>query len=312
MSNTKTALKHTAKNETANAEKIDFADPAKGLVPPSMSDLFYIPFSAIAFKHEPTYRLLDGIVRHMAEECGGSSQGAYGIFLTSQRTASEGKDVFARSNGMYLLVEGNQVLTSAMLCSATQVSFIYTPPKHRRKGYSAELLRRVADGWMKHTTTLPLWICADTDVYGVPQKAGWVCDGTKNTDGTMDFYHPLIADRYLKQRALCQSRRENLADIMEQSLRTNKNHNDPDGEYEKYITNFSQVAQRKVIGRLRVDAPPSKHRVVKEGELEDWFIHEVPKPGAKVLDGVALREMLLKHTDAKGLMGEMLKRMGLD
>jgi hypothetical protein len=285
--------------ETAEKQKLNAAAPAKAALP-NMADLLFVPFSGVSFFHTKTNALIERVAQHMTDECGDDAEGALGMLLTSKRAARDGRENFSKSNGMFFLISGNEVLTTAMLCSSNQLSFIWTPPKHRRKGYSAELLSKVGDLWAATTTTIPLWVCADKKVVGVPRKAGWVCDGIANKDGTMDYYPPSLADRYLSRRTECNAARKDFADEAMVFLHLNKDpHEGQDAEWENFTRRFPQTDVRKRLSGVRVIAPPPQQGKVALDDAATWLKE---KCGAKYLakDKEAMVSLMKAFIAAQG------------
>jgi hypothetical protein len=173
---------------------------------------------------------------------------------------------------MFFLTSAREVLSAAMLCSSNQISFIWTPPKHRRKGYSSELLSKVGDLWAAHTTSIPLWVCADKSVVGVPLKAGWVADGIANKDGTMDYFPVALKDRYIQRGLEMAKHRHDFASETLAFLELNKNpHEGQDAEWAVFMKNFPQPVMRKQLSRCRIVSPPPQQGKVALGEAATWL-----------------------------------------
>lgn len=186
----------------------------------------------------------------MTEECGADSVGAAGMLLVCKKFS---RSDFAKSNGLFLLIEGKSVLATAMVSCANQLSFIWTPKPLRRKGYAATLLRMIGEVWESNTTLLPLWICADQGIIAVPKAAGWVNDGILNRDGTQDFFPPSLAPRYICRRAYSLGSRLDFGDTMETFLRLNKNPHVEEGkEWDAMMNKWRPQEVRKVLTGARV------------------------------------------------------------
>jgi len=208
----------------------------------------------VAFTRNTFISSIDGfvsrVVAKMTEECGEDSVGAAGMLLLCRKNSDTN---FARSNGLFLLTEGKCLLATAMLSASNQLSFIWTPKGVRRKGYATTLLCRIGEVWERHTTLLPLWICADQGCVGVPEKAGWIKDGLANKDGTQDYFPPGLRARYVRRRLECLALRQDFGDTMEVFLRLNKNpRTEENNEWVGLMNTWRPYEVRKALTGVRV------------------------------------------------------------
>ena len=90
-------------------------------------------------------------------------------------------DHVSTGSGFFILIgSDSQVQAVAVLVGLRNLSYIWVPESHRRKGYATLLLKSLIH--------LPIWCSADSTACRVAEKAGWVTSGKQNTDGTTDYF----------------------------------------------------------------------------------------------------------------------------
>lgn len=155
-----------------------------------------MPFSRETFASKKVLNIIEQIASGMTKECG-EATAPQRIIDLARANNQNGYTLLGKTCGLFLLVEGRKILCSAMLCSATQISFRWTPPKHRRKGYASEILRRIGDLW-KTLPNTPIWVASNNYLWKGNAKAGWVSQNLPNKDNTQDWYPPWAVERYKK------------------------------------------------------------------------------------------------------------------
>lgn len=179
-----------------------------------MSQFFAIPFSPSFLKEKKAINKLESIVCAMDKEC---NQGEEGHCYATNCLRSGKKD---HTLGiLFLLVEGNQLLSSAFLKDASQVTYRWTPPSQRKKGYGVQILKLIEEVWAV-TETRPLWVCSWPYMAKLNERAEWVKFPFPNEfDESQDWFPPQYLDRYTShwERQQAFRKKNPLAD-------TNKHH----------------------------------------------------------------------------------------
>lgn len=160
-------------------------------------DLLFVPFTSINLNSVKINKLLLYVCNKMSNECGGDTPNK--ILNSCRSYNSCGDDTYGNSCGMFFLVSDTKVVSTVMLEGHSKIAFIWTPPRCRKMGYATKLLIAISKNWEKYTKVAPLWVCADKIAASVCKKAGYVCDGTINHDGTEDYIPKDLFDRYMNK-----------------------------------------------------------------------------------------------------------------
>jgi hypothetical protein len=154
-------------------------------------ELIALPLRSSFLLHEHVRSLAGAIIQAMGSECV-DGEGAPQKILRNCLICDE----FGNSCVLFLLLNGKEVISSALLVSFNQISFRYTPKKHRGKGYATDILRKIEVAW-RVTKFAPLWICSSSYMFNSNKRAGWTNDGVPNSDSvTQDWFPPEFAGRY--------------------------------------------------------------------------------------------------------------------
>jgi hypothetical protein len=100
--------------------------------------------------------------------------------------------------GLFILTDGKEVLSTAAYQLGRIISR-WTPPKHRRKGYAREILKKIQTHY-EEFSTLPLWIISEEKMWASNLGLGWQEGRThvSEKDGHLerDFFPPSKRDQY--------------------------------------------------------------------------------------------------------------------
>lgn len=162
------------------------------------------------------------------------------------------QEAYPGSCCMFILTDGRQVLSTALLTMCNQISFRWTPPRHRKKGYCVVMTKMIEEAW-KSTKVLPLWVCSNDYMKPLNEKAGWVNIGRINQDDTQDWFPSWCAYRYRERLEKSEKTGEDIVDTLGTFLKLNKNPNLRDSEdWKDFLKKFPSVAQRKKAQQLRL------------------------------------------------------------
>ena len=153
-----------------------------------MPELSWTLLSGDLFRDKKADALVRYVFKKMNDECkdGGSGLNSYD-FAKEHSTINK---AYGQSMIVFFLHEGTQVLSTAFVAWCNQVTYRWTPPKHRGKGYATEILRRIQALYATCPETL-LFVASLPLTFNSNKRAGWLpSDGRMNPDGTQDWVPP--------------------------------------------------------------------------------------------------------------------------
>jgi hypothetical protein len=216
-------------------------------------DLIALTLNSANLYDKKVSKLISYIIKQMSdEENGGEPQK---ILEMCQTLNKEGVKAFGDGAILYLLVEKNQVLSTALASAYSQISFRWTPPKHRKKGYATKILQMIGDKW-RITKIAPLWVCSYPRMENINKNAGWVNDGITNRDDTQDWFPDWCADRYIKRRnehhEAGTSHLDEMAELIKPGSGIRLATEEEDADIALYMTQFPQIVNRKKAQMVKV------------------------------------------------------------
>lgn len=167
-----------------------------------MPDLSWVFFTGDLFGDSKALALTRYVLTKMKEECQDGDAGLNALFL-AQTGRQTGNDHLGGCMILFFLHEGKQVLSTAFVAWCNQVTYRWTPPKHRGKGYATEILRRIQALYAKCPETL-LFVASNPITFNSNRRAGWLpSEGRVNLDGSQDWFPPekkALYERRLKHQ----------------------------------------------------------------------------------------------------------------
>lgn len=156
-----------------------------------MPDLYlsFIPFGNLRGAQPATKKVLKYVREGIDAEC--EPHGACGQAMLTALINKE----FAHSTGIFILTDKTKVLATALMTMCVSLTWMWTPPEQRNKGYATELLRRIAQFYEPYKR--PVFCPTDPIMEPVAIRAGWQTDKIRGQDATLDYTPKL--DEYIKQ-----------------------------------------------------------------------------------------------------------------
>ena len=214
-------------------------------------ELLCLTFTASSLRDPKVFKLLQTICLKMTQDC--EADEPIRVLNACDVLIREKKMAYPYSCCMFILTDGRQVLSTALVTCCRQISFRWTPPQHRKKGYALQMTKMIEESW-KSTKVLPLWVASNDYMKPLNEKAGWVNDGLDNQDGTLDWFPSWCADRYKKavdDRDEDISIVDNARRLIVEEVYTD-NELSQAKDWGEYLKQFPPLLQRKKAQHLRV------------------------------------------------------------
>jgi len=160
-----------------------------------MPQLLQFPLTKTTLDNKQARNKAETLLQNMDRDCFNGEDGHYDCSLVMRQGANDN----TTGHCLYLLVEGNTLLSSALITNGSQVTFRWTPPSQRKKGYAQQILLHLEVLWEKCCASRPLWVSSYPYMEKSNAKAGWVKFPHPNRDGTQDWTPPQLLDRYTRQ-----------------------------------------------------------------------------------------------------------------
>ena len=156
-----------------------------------MPELLVFPLTKQTLDDKKVKNKLLTICTNMDRECFEGEEGKMGATLFMKESLYDS----SLGHLLFLLVEGNKLLCSALMAYSSQITFRWTPPALRKQGYATMMLKEIEALWAC-TEARPLWVSSYDYMEKSNTKAGWVKFPFPNEDGTQDWYPPQYLERY--------------------------------------------------------------------------------------------------------------------
>jgi hypothetical protein len=215
-----------------------------------MPELSWTFLSGDLFRDKKADALVRYVLTKMKDECKDGTAGLNAYSLCKEMSTQN--KALGESMIVFFLHEGSQVLSTAFVAWCNQVTYRWTPVKHRGKGYATEILRRIQALYATCPETL-LFVASNPVTFNSNKRAGWVpSEGRVNPDGSQDWYPP-------EKKALYERRLQhqdagdcsNISDVY-RAIERNKNSDWADKETEAYMKlKDGWGNKRKVVATLR-------------------------------------------------------------